>query len=288
MIQGTASSVGKSILVTALCRIFHQEGLRVAPFKSQNMTPNSFVTRDGLEIGRAQSVQAEAAGIEASVDMNPVLIKPGPEKGSQMVVMGRPDRMSETGDYGEHTPYLLHTVGAALARLRAAYDLVIIEGAGSPAEINLRDREIVNMRVAALAHSPVLLVGDIDRGGVFASLVGTMALLEPHEQERVRGFIINKFRGDVALLKPALDYLEERTRRPVLGVVPFIHGLDIAQEDSVFRDEEPFRHEPLDDLQSGLVERKGPLSSDKDREYNRLAAVVRECLDMNMLRSLIE
>ncbi|MFC1979623.1 cobyric acid synthase [Chloroflexota bacterium] len=234
MIQGTGSSVGKSIVVTALCRIFKQDGFRVAPFKSQNMALNSFVTRSGGEMGRSQVVQAEASGVEPDVDMNPILLKPEADSKSQVVVMGKPAMTLTAGEYRCHTPELLSIVKESLARLCSMYDIVVIEGAGSPAEINIREHEIVNMRIAELAGAPVLLVGDIDKGGVFASLVGTLALLKKKEQDSVRGFIINKFRGDIDLLQPGLDYLENYTSKPVIGVIPYYHHISIPEEDSIF------------------------------------------------------
>jgi adenosylcobyric acid synthase len=235
MIQGTASSVGKSVLVTALCRIFADEGLRVAPFKGQNMSNNSYVTPDGLEIGRAQAEQARAARLAPDVRMNPVLLKPEGNMRSQIVLLGRPaGTLTSRGFEGKRS--LWPQVAAALDSLREDYELVIVEGAGSPAEINLRRGDITNMRVARHAQAPVLLIGDIDNGGVFAHLVGTLALLTRTERPLVRGFVINKFRGDIELLKPGLEMLERRTHRPVVGVMPYLRDLQIADEDAVALD----------------------------------------------------
>jgi adenosylcobyric acid synthase len=241
MIQGTASSVGKSLLVAGLCRMLRQDGLSVAPFKAQNMALNADVTADGGEIGRAQAVQAEAAGIAPSIDMNPILLKPEGDARSQVIVLGRSVGSLGAREYHERKPELRGIVAGALARLRAAHDVVVIEGAGSPAEINLRDRDIVNMYVAGIAGAPVVLVGDIDRGGVFAALVGTIELLEPADRAKLAGLVINKFRGELALLRPGLEFLEQRSGIPVLGVVPFIPKLRIADEDSVSLDEKRTR-----------------------------------------------
>jgi adenosylcobyric acid synthase len=236
MIQGTASHVGKSVLVSALCRIFKQDGYRVAPFKAQNMSNNSHVTPDGGEIGRAQAVQAEAAGVDTRVEMNPVLLKPEADHTSQVVLMGKPLRSAKAIDYFSLKTQLWTSVRSSLDTLRNEYDVVVIEGAGSPAEINLKANEIVNMRVALYCDAPVLLCGDIDRGGVFASIVGTMELLEPEERDAIHGFIINKFRGDQNLLTDGLTWLENRTGKPIAGVIHHYNDIHIPEEDSVALD----------------------------------------------------
>lgn len=236
MVQGTASSVGKSLITAGLCRLFRQEGLCVLPFKSQNMALNAFVTPEGGEISRAQAVQAEAAGVEPHVDMNPILLKPEGDKRSQVVLLGRAEGSMTFSEYHAKKPELRAVITGCLERLRRRADIVVIEGAGSPAEVNLKSHEIVNMFVAKAAEARVLLVGDIDKGGVFASLIGTLELLESDERALVAGVLINKFRGERSLLTPGLDFLTKRTGIPVLGVLPFVRGLRIADEDSVSLD----------------------------------------------------
>ncbi len=233
MIQGTSSSVGKSLLVAGLCHLFARRGVKVTPFKAQNMSNNAAVCPDGSEIGRAQAVQALACGLEPHVDMNPVLIKPEADSRAQVVVMGRPWKTLDAREYYPKKDILWKEVTGALDRLRAQYELVIIEGAGSAAELNLRNGDIVNMAVASYADAPVLLAGDIDRGGIFAQLIGTVWLLEPEERERVKGLIVNKFRGDISLFSDGVHILEEKSRVPVLGVVPYLHDLFIPEEDAV-------------------------------------------------------
>ena len=232
MVQGTMSGAGKSLLCAALCRIFAQDGWRVAPFKSQNMALNSFVTRTGLEMGRAQVVQAQAAGVEPDVRMNPILLKPSSDVGSQVIVNGEVRGQMPAAEYFRHKKQLVPDILAAYNSLAEEFDIIVIEGAGSPAEINLKADDIVNMGLAKLVDAPVLLVGDIDRGGVFAQLYGTVELLEPDERARIKGLVINKFRGDVEILRPGLAMLEEKTRLPVLGVVPYLKA-DIEDEDSL-------------------------------------------------------
>ena len=232
MIQGTMSNAGKSLVTAALCRIFHQDGKRVNPFKSQNMALNSFITAEGAEMGRAQVVQAEAAGVKPSVLMNPILLKPTSDSGSQVIVNGVAIGTMPAVEYYKYKTKLIPDIMKAYNTLAEQSDIMVIEGAGSPAEINLKAQDIVNMGMAKMAKSPVLLVADIDRGGVFASIYGTLMLLEPEERAMVKGVIINKFRGDVSILKPGLDMLEEKTGIPVIGVLPMMN-VDIEDEDSL-------------------------------------------------------
>lgn len=236
MVMGTASDVGKSVVVTALCRAFTRLGMRVAPFKSQNMSNNAAVCPGGGEIGRAQAVQAEACGLEPTVDMNPVLLKPESEVGCQVVIRGRARFHMRAHEHQRYRAEAWPEIVASYRALAERFDVIIIEGAGSAAEINLRARDLVNWTIANLADAPVLLVADIDKGGVFASLVGTIELLSPAERARVRGFLINKFRGDIRLLDSGLRLLEARTGIPVLGVVPYLRELRIPQEDAAILD----------------------------------------------------
>ncbi len=233
MIQGTASHVGKSLIVAGLCRILSNRGLKVAPFKSQNMALNSFITKDGGEIGRAQALQAEAARTEPSVDMNPVLLKSNSDMSCQVIIRGKVYSAMDARDYYGFVEKAWITVEESYRRLSSAYDYIVIEGAGSPAEVNIMDRDIANIRVARLASAPVLIVGDIERGGVFASIVGTMEILGS-QSDIINGFVINKFRGDKEILRPALDFIEKKYGRPVFGVIPFARGHGLSEEDSVY------------------------------------------------------
>ncbi len=234
MVLGTSSHAGKSLLTAALCRIFAQQGHRVAPFKSQNMSLNSAATAEGLEIGRAQALQAEAAGIAPSVHMNPILLKPAGKMTSQVIVHGKIwGRLSAAEYHQRRVEELMPLVRESYRKLAAENDVIILEGAGSPAEINLKQHDIVNMRMAEMADASCLLVGDIDRGGVFASLLGTIELLEPGERARIHGFVINKFRGDVSLLAPGIRTMEDRIEKPCLGVVPYLEHLSLDEEDSL-------------------------------------------------------
>jgi len=233
MVQGTTSDAGKSTLVAGLCRVLRRRGVSVAPFKPQNMALNSAVTVDGGEIGRAQALQAFAAGVEPHTDMNPVLIKPSSDTGAQIIIHGKALTDMDARAFHEYKPIAMTAVLESYHRLRTKYDCVIVEGAGSPAEINLRDRDIANMGFAESVDCPVVLVADIDRGGVFAHIVGTLQCLSISERARIRGFVINRFRGDIGLLLPGLRWLEEQTAKPVFGVLPYLHGLHLDAEDAI-------------------------------------------------------
>jgi len=239
MIQGTTSDAGKSTLVAGICRVLYRRGVRVAPFKPQNMALNSAVTADGGEIGRAQAVQAQACGLAPHTDMNPVLLKPNSDTGCQVIIQGKVLGNQEALDYHAYKPIAMQAVLDSYQRLQAQYDYIVVEGAGSPAEINLREGDIANMGFAEAVDCPVILVADIDRGGVFAHIVGTLALLSESERARVIGFVINKFRGDIALLQSGLDWLEKETGKPVIGVLPYLHGLHIEAEDAVPQNTQP-------------------------------------------------
>ena len=236
MVQGTTSDAGKSTLVTGLCRVLKRRGFRVAPFKPQNMALNSAVTVDGGEIGRAQALQAQAAGVDPTTDMNPILLKPNSDLGAQVIVHGRVVGNMPAAEYHQYKSVARQAVLASHERLAARYDVIVTEGAGSPAEINLREGDIANMGFAEAIDCPVILIADIERGGVFAHLVGTVALLSPSEQARIAGFVINRFRGDLSLLDSGLRWLERYTGKPVLGVLPYLHGLNLDAEDAINRE----------------------------------------------------
>lgn len=280
MIQGTMSSAGKSLLCTGLCRIFKQDGYRVAPFKSQNMTSNAFITTDGLEMGRAQAIQAEACGISPNVNMNPILLKPVTNSGSQVVLNGKNIGRMSAKEYFALKPSLLSDIEKAYKSLTTEYDLIVIEGAGSPAEINLRENDIVNMGIAKLTKAPVLLVGDIDRGGVFAQLYGTIALLQADEQDIIKATIINKFRGDLDLLTPGLKMIEELTNKPLVGLIPYL-DIDIEEEDSLITPKTP---------NSNIIKKLHLVDQQayKEEQYNYLAEGLRSSLDMDLIYRLVE
>ncbi len=233
MVQGTTSDAGKSTVVAALCRLLAQQGVKVAPFKPQNMALNSAVTSDGGEIGRAQALQALAAGVEPHTDMNPVLLKPSSDTGAQVIIHGKVQADMNARDYHQYKTVAMGAVLTSYRRLSECYEAIIVEGAGSPAEINLRDRDIANMGFAEAVDCPVILVADIDRGGVFAHIVGTLACLSESERKRIIGFVINRFRGDISLLEPGLEWLEQQTGKPVLAVLPYLHGLFLDAEDAI-------------------------------------------------------
>lgn len=233
MVQGTTSDAGKSTVVAALCRLLHRQGVNVVPMKPQNMALNSAVTIDGGEIGRAQALQALAAGLPAHTDMNPVLLKPSSDTGAQVIIHGKVRADMDARDYHQYKTVAMGAVLESYARLQQQYEVIVVEGAGSPAEVNLRDRDIANMGFAEAVDCPVILVADIDRGGVFAHFIGTLACLSESEQKRIVGFVINRFRGDIRLLEPGLEWLEQKTGKPVLAVLPYLHGLQLDAEDAI-------------------------------------------------------
>ncbi len=302
MIQGTASSAGKSLLVTALCRIFRRRRVRAAPFKAQNMSLNVFVTKDGGEIGRAQAVQAEAAGLEPDTRMNPVLLKPLSDHTSRVMLNGRLQTTLSAREYHTYRAELLRPVLEAYASLASEYDLIILEGAGSPAEINLREHDLANMGIAEAVDAPVALVGDIDRGGVFAALYGTVALLEAREQARIHGVIVNKFRGDKAILEPGLIRLEALLHKPVLGVIPYL-PVFIDEEDSLTSPVPTGAYPARPGMEPGMGSIAGrnpaalrmPPGADavdsgrplREQEYDRLADGVEAHLDIAALWEII-
>lgn len=273
MIQGTTSNAGKSLTVAALCRIFKQDGYKVAPFKSQNMTSITCIDHEGLEMGTAQAMQAEAAGIKPEARMNPILLKPTGDKGAQIVLNGKVFKDMSASEYYNYKKEMIPHILKAYNSLAEQHDIVVIEGAGSPAEINLRDNDIVNMGMAKLVDAPVIIVGDIDRGGVFASLAGTMLLLDEEEKARVKGFVINKFRGDVNLLLPGLKMLEEITKVDVLGVVPYMN-VDLDNEDSLSESGKKSYLHVLEGLN---------LKKYKENQYDNLADCMRKSLDMEKI-----
>ncbi|NLZ94137.1 MAG: cobyric acid synthase [Firmicutes bacterium] len=280
MVQGTASNVGKSAIATALCRIFSRAGYRVAPFKSWNMALNSYSMPDGGEIGRAQGEQAEAAGIEPTVDMNPLLLKPGAPGQTQLFVRGH---FYGNVGYTHHSQeaylsFCLKVIRESFAKLRQEYEIIVLEGAGSPAEINLKEQDIANMKVAELASAPVLLVSDLSRGGAWAAALGTVMLLSETERRRVAGFVMNKFRGDDTFLPSALKVLEKQTSLPVLGVVPYLQEVNLAEEDGVFDNSDSLYGKQ----EAATTEQKGP------ERFDALADAVENALDMPALYKLLE
>jgi len=275
MIQGTMSSAGKSLVTTGLCRLFAQDGHKVAPFKSQNMSRNFFTLPDGGKMSRAQVLQAEAAGIEADARMNPILLIPTTDIGSEVIVNGQSRGHMRAAEYFQYKKTLVPDIMAAYNALAAENDIIVIEGAGSPAEINLKANDIVNMGLAKMVDAPVLLVGDIDCGGVFAQIVGTLVLLEDDERARVKGSIINKFRGDIGLLKPGLTMLEERSGKPVAGVLHYLN-VDIEEEDSLVRGNKP----------EGYGQARTP--EYRGAQFDKLSAAMRESLDMAFIYNVLE
>ena len=286
MIQGTMSNVGKSVIAAGLCRVLFQDGYRVAPFKSQNMS-YPHVTEEGLEIGRSQAVQAEAAGVAPSVYMNPILLKPSSDVGSEVVVNGVSRGYMGGADYFAFRKTLIPEITRAYEELAHKFDVIIIEGAGSPAEINLRKNDIVNMGLAEMLDAPVLLVGDIDPGGVFAQLAGTLMLLSESERERVKGLIINKFRGDLELLRPGLSMIEDITGKPVIGTIPYI-SVDIEDEDSLAKSFRARRERGAETDTAGGTELKAAGGvAYRNKQYDILADAIRASLDMDFIYAVI-
>ncbi|NLZ88930.1 MAG: cobyric acid synthase [Clostridiales bacterium] len=278
MIQGTMSSAGKSLLCAGLCRVFRQDGYRVVPFKSQNMSSFCYTTPEGLFMSRAQVVQAEAAGITPDVRMNPILLKPESNMGSQVIVNGTSRGHMKAADYFQYKTSLIPDILNAFHSLSVEHDIIVIEGAGSPAEINLKQNDIVNMGLAKLCKAPVLLVGDIDRGGVFAQLYGTIALLEKEEQAMIKGMVINKFRGDVSLLKPGLRMIEDITNKPVLGVLPML-DIDLPEEDS--------QSLGMRSSVQGHQDAASDVQMRREEQYNALAQAIRENMQMQDIYEIL-
>jgi adenosylcobyric acid synthase len=279
--QGSMSSVGKSLITAGLCRVFRQDGYNVAPFKSQNMSNNSYITAGGAEMSNAQAIQAEAAGVEPEAAMNPILLKPVTDMGSQVIVNGVSCGHMKAVEYFRHKTELIPDIMSSFNTLAERYDIIVIEGAGSPAEINLKQNDIVNMGLAKMTDSPVLLVGDIDCGGVFAQIVGTLILLDDDERERVKGVIINKFRGDIELFKPGIAMLEEKCGKKVAGVLPYL-DVSIAEEDSLIRG----TGKKLPDA-AKMNEKFFKDISYRERQYDILADGIRNNLDMRMIYGII-
>jgi adenosylcobyric acid synthase len=276
MIQGTMSSVGKSLLTTGLCRVFKQDGYSVAPFKSQNMSRFSYKTGGGLEMSRAQAVQAEAAGTQAEALMNPVLLKPVTDMGAEVIVNGISRGHKRAAEYFKYKKTLIPEIMRSFEELSARHDIIVIEGAGSPAEINLKQHDIVNMGLAELTGSPVLLVGDIDCGGVFAQIVGTLVLLNENERNRIKGTVVNKFRGDIEIFRPGIAMLEEKSGKPVVGVLPYLN-VSIGEEDSLIRGNEKNRENTCADT-----------FEFRQSQYDILAAAIRENLNMPFIYDVLE
>ena len=279
MIQGTMSSVGKSLLCAGLCRVFWQDGYRVAPFKSQNMSSNCYVLPEGLFMSQAQVTQAEAAGIKPDVRMNPILLKPKSDMGSEVIVNGVSRGRMKATDYSHYKNSLIPDILRAFHSLSYEFDIVVIEGAGSPAEINLKQNDIVNMGLARMCEAPVLLVGDIDRGGVFAQLYGTIALLEEDEKAMIKGMIINKFRGDINLLIPGLRMIEDITNKPILGVLPML-DINLPEEDSLSMDVHPSSQNPQ--------EKASNVKTQREAQYNTLAQAIREHVNLQEIYAILE